>query len=89
MKNAYVLVDHHGDDGTLREGRVVLGLTQYRFDLLEKQGLIREATDAEVKAATTEAGDVAEPEVKKAEAPTNKQAPAPTNKAAPASRAKD
>lgn len=49
-KNAYVIEHHHGDDGTVSEGKILRDITTKRFDELEKKGLVREATDAEVEA---------------------------------------
>lgn len=71
MKNAFVLIDHHGDSGTAREGQILTNVTDHRFETLERQGLVREATDAEVK------------KLKQAEQPENKQAPEASNKDAP------
>ncbi|TCP36543.1 hypothetical protein [Sphingomonas sp. BK235] len=85
MKNAYVTSDHHGDNGTVREGMILGDMTQKRFDELEKLGLVREATAAEVEKGY-------EPKIdndptkaegqKQAEAPANKKAATPANKAA-------
>lgn len=49
MKNAYVLEDHFGDDGAVTTGMILLDVTNKRFDELEKNGLIREATAKEVE----------------------------------------
>lgn len=70
MKNAYTLVAHSGDDGFAPKGRVLLDVTNDRFKALEKQGLVRVATDEEVAAA------------KQAAEHQNKMAPAPENKEA-------
>ncbi|MFX4086161.1 hypothetical protein ACKU27_13770 [Sphingobium yanoikuyae] len=91
-KNAYVIEHHHGDDGTVSEGKILRDITTKRFDELEKKGLVREATDAEVEAGdqhafdkdtSGEAGAEGEGggEKQKAE-PSNKQARTPANKAA-------
>jgi len=80
MKNAYVLVDHLGDDGTVTEGMILTEITATRFNALEKRGLVREATAKEVKEGYTppfqsEAEKAApEPENKQAAKPRNKQA---------------
>lgn len=76
MKNAYVMVDHHGDDGTVREGAILRDVTGERFAALEKAGLVREASAAEVSGE------------KAAEAPLNKAAASPPNKAAAKSTTK-
>lgn len=72
MKNAYVLEDHHGDDGTVRAGAILRDLSDQRFETLKKRGLVREATAAELgnKAGSTK--KAAEPENKKAAEPSNK-----------------
>lgn len=49
MKNAIVLVDHLGDDGTVTTGMILTDVQAKRFDHLEKRGLVREATADEVK----------------------------------------
>jgi Lon protease-like protein len=49
MKNALVLHQHLGDDGAVSEGMILRDITSKRFDILEKAGLIRQATDAEMK----------------------------------------
>jgi len=86
-KNAMVLEHHHGDDGTVSEGKILRDITQKRFDELEAKGLVREATKAEVEAGDQHAfekdassGDDGD-EKKKAD-PANKQARQPANKAA-------
>jgi hypothetical protein len=88
MKNAFVLVHHLGDNGTVDEGMILEGITEKRFDALEKKGLVREATAAEVKegykapfiaSGHIDAGEQAE----KAKAdPQNKKAADPANKGA-------
>ncbi|MBB3347325.1 hypothetical protein [Sphingomonas sp. BK069] len=87
MKNAYVTSDHHGDSGTVREGMILGDMTQKRFDELEKLGLVREATAAEVEKGyepqiendpTKDEGEGQ----KQAAAPANKKAANPANKAA-------
>lgn len=91
-KNAYVIEHHHGDDGTVSEGKILRDITQKRFDELEKKGLVREASAAEVEAGDQHAfekdasGDAGgdgdgQGEKKKLE-PSNKQARTPANKAA-------
>jgi phage terminase Nu1 subunit (DNA packaging protein) len=50
MKNALVLDDHHGDNGTVTAGMILRELPNKRFEELEKRGLVREATDKEVEA---------------------------------------
>lgn len=85
-KNAYVLDDHHGDDGTVTEGMILADISNTRFDALEKQGLVREATSAEVKAGYKAPFEKDESEAeggeKKAPEPSNKKAPEPSNKGA-------
>lgn len=85
-KNALVLDDHFGDDGSVTAGMILKDMTTKRFDELEKKGLVREATAGEVKAGdqheieadpTKDAGGE-----KQGEDPANKQAPAPKNKGA-------
>lgn len=49
MKNAYVIEHHLGDNGNVTDGMILENITQKRFDALEKKGLVREATAAEVK----------------------------------------
>ena len=85
MKNAFVLEHHLGDDGTVSEGMILTDMTSNRFDELEKRGLVREATEAEVKAgyqpeidADESKGDDGE---KKQAEPANKKAAEPANKA--------
>lgn len=78
MKNAIVLVDHLGDDGTVTVGMILKDVQAKRFEHLEKRGLVREATADEVKTGykppfTAE---------KSAPAPANKKAPEPANKGA-------
>jgi hypothetical protein len=86
MKNAFVMSDHHGDNGTVREGMVLRDVTQKRFEELEKLGLVREATAAEAKNGfepTIEPDPTKEQvEVKEAEKPANKKAAEPANKGA-------
>lgn len=84
-KNAYVLEDHFGDDGHVTTGRILLDVSAIRFDKLEEQGLVREATPEEVKAGSQHNIDADESKSngeKKAAEPANKQAPAPKNKGA-------
>lgn len=50
MKNAIVLDTHFGDDGMATAGKLLLGITVKRFEALEKQGLVREATPEEIEA---------------------------------------
>lgn len=72
MKNAYVLSHHHGDNGTVSEGAILTDITDQRFNALEKQGLVREATAAEVKKGSKipfkESGQVIAGEAEEAEA---------------------
>jgi hypothetical protein len=49
-KNAIVLDDHYGDDGAVTAGMVLKDVSASRFKELEKKGLVREASAAEVKA---------------------------------------
>ena len=95
MKNAYVLEHHYGDDGSVTEGMILVDVSTKRFDALEKAGLVREASDDEVKAGyvppfekddnhdadltPAEEGKSAE---KKAAEPANKKAAEPANKGA-------
>lgn len=91
MKNAYVIEDHYGDDGTATEGMILTDVTAKRFEELEKKGLVREATAAEVKAgsqhkidADPTPDDEADPANKGGDkdkqAPANKKAADPANK---------
>lgn len=86
MKTAYVIVDHHGDNGTVREGMILTDVQSKRFEELEKRGLIREATPDEAKQGYKPEieGDPSKDEgdAKKASEPANKKAAAPANKAA-------
>ncbi|WP_286881205.1 hypothetical protein [Sphingomonas sp.] len=86
MKNAFVLVDHHGDSGTVREGMILRDVSNQRFDALEKHGLVREATAQEAKDGYRpdfESEAAAEDRAAKAaKAPSNKNAPAAKNKEA-------
>lgn len=89
MKNAIVLDDHFGDNGSVTAGMVLTEMTTTRFDELEKKGLVREATDKEVKAGHQHAIEKDESEKadpasggKEAPKPENKQAPKPENKGA-------
>lgn len=93
-KNAYVLDDHIGDDGQVTPGMILTNVATKRFEELEKKGLVREATPAEVKAGSKHSIEEDESKMsddgEKAKAkPDNKQAPAPGNKAAPKSNDKD
>lgn len=78
MKNAYVLVDHLGDDGTVTTGMILKEITMKRFEHLEKRGLVRDAT-ADEMAAGYKPPFIPE---KSAPTPENKKAPAPANKGA-------
>jgi hypothetical protein len=49
MKTAYVLVAHVGDRGRKDEGDIIPDLTTQRFEDLEKVGIVRAATAAEIK----------------------------------------
>ena len=87
MKNAFVLSHHHGDDGTVIEGMILKDLSDQRFKNLEKRGLVREATAAEVKKGHhipfEASGDKLaddEGDTKAAPAPENKKAAEPKNK---------
>jgi hypothetical protein len=85
MKNALVLEDHYGDDGAVRAGGILRDVTTKRFEELEKKGLVRTATDAEVKVGDQhafekdESGEAGE---KKAPESGNKKAAEPKNKEA-------
>ena len=87
MKNAYVLVHHLGDDGVVDEGMILNDVATKRFEILEKAGLIREASAEEVKAgyqpkiAEDESGGELTGDEKQAEKPANKKAAEPANKA--------
>lgn len=84
-KNAMVLDDHFGDDGSVTAGRILKDVATKRFEELEKKGLVREATAEEVKAGDQhqiEADPTKDDGEKKADDPANKQAPAPKNKGA-------
>ncbi|WP_294390420.1 hypothetical protein [uncultured Sphingomonas sp.] len=86
MKNAYVISDHHGDNGTVREGKILRDVQTKRFDELEARGLVREATAAEVEAGDQHSiePDPSKPveSEKQAKAPANKKAAEPANKGA-------
>lgn len=90
MKNAFVLDDHHGDDGTVIAGMILKDVTNQRFEALEKAGLVREATAAEVKegfkpeieADESKAADGDDGSEKKQPEPANKKAADPANKRA-------
>lgn len=79
MKNAYVLVDHHGDNGTVSTGMILKDVEPKRFGKLEKSGLVREATADELKAGY-QPPFAAEGEIKAAAEPANKAAAKPANK---------
>jgi hypothetical protein len=91
MKNAMVLEDHYGDDGMAAAGTILTDVTTKRFEELEKKGLVREATTAEVKEGSKHAieadptpvddDDVSE-EAKAARSHANKKAADPANKGA-------
>lgn len=83
-KNALVLDDHFGDDGAVAAGDILTDVTSKRFDELEKRGLVREATAAEVKAGSQRSieRDETPPDDKDAKAPENKKAAEPANKGA-------
>ena len=49
-KNAMVLDDHYGDNGSVTAGMILKNISDTRFAELEKKSLVREATPAEVKA---------------------------------------
>lgn len=85
MKNAYVLEDHFGDDGHVTEGMILKDVASKRFTELEAKGLVREATEKEVKAGFQPKIDPdpsKEDGEKKAPEPANKKAPAAENKGA-------
>lgn len=91
MKNAYVTDQHIGDNGAVTEGMILEGITQKRFDALEKKGLVREATPAEVKegfkppfiaSGTVIAGEGDEGGEKDAPGHKNKKAGEPESKGA-------
>lgn len=81
MKNAFVLVDHHGDNGTVTEGMILKDVVTKRFDDLVKAKLVREATADEVKSGYAPPFKSEEAE-KQAGAPANKAAPRSANKSA-------
>jgi len=68
-KNAYVTRLHTNGTETHVEGDVIENVSNERFNELEKNGLVREATTAEVTAAR-----------KQAQEPANKAAPATQTK---------
>lgn len=71
-KNAYVKRGYlHGSEQT-HDAQVIEDMPNDLFKALEENNLVREATEAEVKAYR-----------KKAEEPANKKAAEPANKAAP------
>lgn len=88
MKDAYVLEHHYGDNGDTPAGSILTDVSSTRFDALEKKGLVRAATAAEVKAGYTPtiAADESQSEAgggeKKAAEPSNKKAAEPANKGA-------
>lgn len=86
MKNAYVLEHHYGDSGNAIEGTILIDVSEVRFAELEKKGLVREATAAEVKAGSQPAFEKddtgAEADDKKKPEPSNKKAADPANKSA-------
>lgn len=82
MKNAFVKEDHFGDDGSVTAGMILKDMANTRFDELEKKGLVREATDKEVKAGSKHAFEKDDSE-KAALKPDDKQAPKPEDKKAP------
>ena len=86
MKNAYVLEQHIGDNGNVTEGMILESITEKRFDALEKKGLVREATAAEVKEGYkppfAETGIVGAGEAEAADEGGEKAAPTHSNKKA-------
>ena len=88
MKNAYVLEHHYGDDGDTPAGSILVDVSTKRFDELEKKKIVREATEAELKAGYTPKIDADETPLetdegeKKKSDPANKKAADPANKAA-------
>lgn len=90
-KNAFVLHDHYGDDGSVTEGMILRDVTSKRFEELEKGGLVREATAEEVEAGfapsiepdPSKADEGADEDgAKAAKSPSNKKAADPANKGA-------
>ncbi|MFZ2995945.1 hypothetical protein [Sphingobium sp.] len=53
MKDAIVLVQHLGDDGQVSEGQILTDMSNKRFEALEKNGLVREATRDEIEKGYT------------------------------------
>ena len=51
-KNAYVLDDHYGDNGSVTAGMILRDISSTRFTELEKKKLVREATTKEVDAGS-------------------------------------
>lgn len=49
MKNAFVMEHHLGDDGAVDVGMILAGISDKRFEALKRRGLVREATEKEVK----------------------------------------
>lgn len=49
MKNAFVIEHHLGDDGAVDVGMILTDVTEKRFEALKRRGLVREASDKEVK----------------------------------------
>lgn len=91
MKNAFVLDHHIGDNGTVTYGMILKGISQKRFDALEKKALVREATPEEVKEGykapfvasdIADAGEQGEKAEKAAPETENKKAPGANTKAA-------
>ena len=84
-KNAYVLDDHYGDNGSVTAGMILRDISSTRFTELEKKKLVREATAKEVEAGSQRTIDPAE---RKAEG-GEKKAPEPANKKAADPKTKD
>lgn len=82
MKKAYVLSDHLGDNGFVREGMILKDVTDSRFKQLEKKKLVREATADDLSGKTAR-------EMRAAAAPSNKMAPDAINKRASELDARD
>ncbi len=84
-KNAYVLDDHYGDNGSVTAGMILRDISSTRFTELEKKKLVREATAKEVEAGSQRTID---PDESKAEG-GEKKAPEPANKKAADPKTKD
>ncbi len=78
-KNAFVLIPYMDGNVMTRDRQVIEDMSNDNFTAHEKNGLVREATAAEVKSAKSNDGVV--PATKAADAPQNKAAPTADNKA--------